>query len=94
MIIIAVVALQDTEVYMIIIVLFILFRCLDRLLIEVKDLAILALEKVLLILAITVKVKGYDWVCKEAVITVKSASRLWIIPVRNDALESFSVLCM
>ena len=79
---------------MIIFAQFIRFCWLVRFLIEVKDLAILALEKVLLILAITVKVKGYDWVCKEAVITVKSASRLWIIPVRNDALESFSVLCM
>ena len=46
-----------------------------------KDLTISALEKVLLITLITVEVKGYDGVSCKAVITIKGASLLLVIPV-------------
>ena len=68
---------------MIIIELFICFSRLDRFLIEVKDLTISALEKVLRICLASTEIKGYDWLCNKAVITVKFTSVLCIIPVRN-----------
>ena len=85
-VVIAVVAFQDTKVYTIIIEHCIVLCCLGLVLIEEKDLAIFALEKVLLIgLLWSQEIKAYDWLCDKAVVTVKRASWLCIIPVRNNA---------
>ena len=93
-VIIAIVAFQDTKVYTIITEHFIWFCWLGRLLIEVKDLAVSAREKVLLIALITIEIKGYNWWRNKAVITVKGASRLLIIPVRNDAKGLSRFFCL